>query len=399
MRRLLTSLFVAPVLGLVACGANDAGTGGSSGTSGTSGSATGTSASSATTGAGGGGAYVPPSVPTACAAPVVTPGATWSAPSGGRFSSLALGWDGQRAAVAYVASASPSGWSVELRMLHADGTLDGDAMHLGDAMSTPPPAITLAMHAGAVVVCMDHAAASVACFGYPGTGLPSSGFSTPGSGPSLATGAAGVGLVYGTGSEFHSRLLDDTGKPLGDDHVVATAQGAGAPSPILASNDDGYAALSVPWGSILWRFDRAFQEEEGHTLAGFRDRPTRIAGLGSTIGAVWPDTSEVDFRLADAGGLGAPVKIDATWAQPVYSSVDVTRAGASFAAVWSASEGHMGYRAIDAKGAPLGAAADVMQLGWDDNPVSIIGVADGFLVGSATGPGTDTMQIAHLACP
>ncbi len=405
----MKSLVLAPLFFLAAgtaCSGNDGGAGGTGSTttaittSNATGSTSAAGTASTSTGTGGNGnGYVPPVVAAACAAPVVTPSATWT---GLQFASVKLGWDGQRGAVAYAESKSPGEWDVKVRMLHGDGTIDGAPVSLMKATSTSAPVVSLATRPGALVVCADHVLGlQVDCVGYAGAGQPTAGLSVLiGTGPSVSIGAAGFGVVYGSGIEFHSQLLADDGAPSGADHIVATAQNAGFPNAVTTSNDDGYSALSVNWGSILWRFDNQFQEEEGHTFPGWQNKPTRIAGLGSTIGAVWPDANQVSFRIGDANDvLSTPVKIDDVGASPVYSNVDVTRGKASFAAVWSAFEGHMGYRAIDATGSPLGAPQNVMDLGWDDNPVSIAGVTDGFLVAAAAGSDNGTIKIAHLGCP
>lgn len=394
-----------PILG--ACSGNDGNVGGSGSTGSLSTSSTSstmpTSSSTGTsTGTGGNGSgYTPPVVPAACATPVVTPAATWDAPANQHFGAVEIAWDGARGAVAYAESTTPSSWDVKVQMLKADGSVDGAPVKLLAAGGSPLPVVALAMRPSALVACVEHSPANqLACAAYGGSGTPTPGFTGPGTGPSLVMGAAGFGLLYGAGIELHSQLLTDAGLASGADHVVATAQNAGFPNPVSTSNDDGYLALSVPWGSIMWRFDDQFQELEGKTIPGWLNRPSRIAGLGTTVGTVSADASQVSFRHAGSSGMvSASVKIDDVGASPVYSQVDVTRGKASFAAVWSAFEGHVGYRAIDASGSPLGTPQNVMDTAWDDNPVRIVGVADGFLVASATGSALTTIKIAHLACP
>jgi hypothetical protein len=39
-----------------------------------------------------------------------------------------------------------------------------------------------------------------------------------------------------------------------------------------------------------------------------------------------------------------------------------------------------------------------MMTAWDDNPVAVTGVGDGFLVIAATQPSVDDMIVTHLGC-
>jgi hypothetical protein len=327
------------------------------------------------------------------------------APAGERFFTVRLAWSGSEAALAYAESTATDAWDVKLQRLSGAGAAEGNPIPLGSSVGMFAPTISIAASISGYVACWDRAGAAgdLACVALPVGGTSATkGLVTPGVSPAVAYGPAGFGLVFGVGSgnELRSQHLDGSGLALGMAHTVAKSSGAELAAPVLASTKDGYAALEVSWAGILWRFDSSFEEEEGNTLLGWVERPTRIAGGEAHVGAVWPAQQGVMFRVVDAANVGtAPVKIDAVGAASVYSHTDVARGKGSFAAVWSAFEGSMGYRAVGLDGAPLGDARDVLSLGWDDNPVTIVGVADGFLVASATGFSYDLIKVAHLGCP
>ena len=82
-----------------------------------------------------------------------------------------------------------------------------------------------------------------------------------------------------------------------------------------------------------------------------------------------------------------------------YSHMGVAGGKASFAVVWSDFGGFIGYRAVDPTSKPLGPVAQLTMTSWDDNPVTITGVSDGFLLATAAGTALDDMIVSHLGCP
>jgi hypothetical protein len=109
-----------------------------------------------------------------------------------------------------------------------------------------------------------------------------------------------------------------------------------------------------------------------------------------------PQVSSVFVDAANV--VGAKQKVDKASASSAYGRVDAAGGVDSFALAWSAFEGNIDYRALDGTGAPQGSAVDVVPSGWDDNPLSIVPVTDGFLVAVGVGI-TYSVVMMHLGCP
>lgn len=383
--------------------ADGTGTGASSSGDASAGS-TGTmsSSSSGTGGMGGAPVYTPPAVKAACAAPTIGAPKELGDPMD-RYGSPALDWHGGEAVLAYALRDGMDTWGVHLRALGADATIGADVQLSNQAKSGSftPPTVTVATGPTESIVCHDqtNTGPKIRCFVVK-AGAAALGLEVAGAQPSLAFGAAGYGLVYVDGDTMFSQRLKGDGTADGPPHEVASSTSMDGAAPILTATSDGYAALSSAWG-LMWRFNAQFGEIEGMAVAGWKDKPTRIAGSGAFVGAVHGDTDGVKFRrVSPENVLGAASKIDAPGASPIYQYTAIARGDAqTFAAVWSGFEGNVGYRAIDATGGAIGAATDVLSTAWDDNAVAITPVADGFIVAATANPSFDTLRVVHLACP
>lgn len=389
-------------------GCDDATTTDTTGTASTSsdassGSTGSSSSSSGTGGMGGSPAYTPPPVKSACAAPTKGTIHELSGANMERYGSPALDWDGASAGLAYAITDGPDTWSIHFQPVGLDGSLGGADVYVANQQKTGlfPPRVAVAMGAGVAMVCNDNTnnGPELRCFAISG-GASSLGLTVTGAQPALAFGAAGFALVYADAGKLWSQRLKTDATPDGAPHEVASSTSPDSAAPTLTATSDGYAALSSAWG-LMWRFDGTFTELEGMAVAGWKDAPTAIAGSGALVGAVFGESSGVKFRRVEPDNtLGASVKIDAPMASSIYQYTAIARgASDTFAAVWSEYEGFIGYRAIDATGAPIGAAVDVLPSNWDDNAVAITSVSDGFLVASTVNPSADALSVVHLGCP
>lgn len=356
-------------------------------------------------GGSGGGFDVELPVAEACAAPTTHAGSSWTSAAGERFSSPRLAFNAAGAAIAYAESTGESSWELKLQQLNSTGQKSGSAVSLGSTTMPRPPNLTIAETTSGFVICWDVAGdngGELACAAVDSGGSEvTAGFTHAGSRPSLALGPAGVGLLYGSGNGLYSQLLNKDGAAVGADHEVATSTGASPADPVAAGMSGGYAAVAADWTGILWRFDEGFEELEGRTNIGWAKQPTSMAGTGTTVGAAWPDgAGGVVFKRVDAEDhVVGPSRVDDEAASSIYQYTAVARgAGGTFAVAWSAFEGYVGYRAIGADGLPRGEPIEALPSNWDDNPVTLVGVTDGFLLASAINPGYDEIVVVHLAC-
>lgn len=366
------------------------GTGGTGGMGGTGGSG----------GSGGSGGWTEAPVVPACASPTITPGATWMAAPGQRFSTIRLAARGDKVGIAYAESTGPSTWQVKLQRLDLAGQVDGPPVSVS-TIDVPVisfvPVVSVATDGLRFLLCFDSAPSEFGCSIVDSDVGASAGVG-PGESPSVAFGPAGFGQIYGNGSNLVSQALDVSGTPVGDPHVVL--MGGGPYNPKLTATSIGYASLETATIGILHRFDASFAEEEGNTVIGWPDSPFDIAGSGPAVGTIWLATGAPMFRRVDGSNDPSdPVQVNPVGASSVYSHVAITGGDDSYAAVWSAFEGYLAYRAIDGAGVPQGEMVEAVPLDWNDNPVAIAGVSNGFMVAGAAGITNDTMKIAHLGCP
>lgn len=390
---------------LAGCG-DDSSSGGSGGSGGATGGSGGEGAAGGgNTGGSGGGAQVELPVSEACEAPTVHAGSSWTPAAGQRFASPQLAAQATGAALAYAESIGEDSWELKLQALTPSGQKSGAPMVLGTSSAALAPNVTIAAAASGFVVCWDSTVAAtteLACSAVAaGASEATAGLTREGSHPALAFGPAGVGLLYGAGNALYSQLLDEGAAAVGAEQEVAHSSGRTSADPVAAGMSSGYVAVAADWTGILWRFDPTFTELEGETQAGWAKRPTSLAGTGTLVGAAWPDPANgVTFKRVDANdGVVGPTRVDDEAASSIYRFTAVARGGSeTFAVVWSAFEGHVGYRAIGADGSARGQPIEVLMTHWDDNPVSIVGVSDGFLVASAINPGYDELVVVHLAC-
>jgi hypothetical protein len=318
-------------------------------------------------------------------------GAEWKAASGQHFWALRAAWGGKEAAVAYAESTS-SGWDIKLQRLTEAGATSGSVVALGTSAASTMigPVVALGGDANHYVACWDGGGtgSNVACAVVPvGTGSATPAFSAPGDSPSIAVGPAGWALAYGSGGEIVAQALGSDGKASGASVMVGAQQ---PPSPNLVATSNGFAV--VGGGYALYRLDATLHPMGSAVTVGAGMAPAGVAASGDTVGVAWAESMQDSFVAVTAtfvdDGMGG-----------TYTHVAATAGKSSFAVVWSDFNAVIGYRAVDATGALLGTVQHVMMTSWDDNPVGVTGVGDGFLVVAATSPSVDDMIVTHLACP
>jgi hypothetical protein len=316
---------------------------------------------------------------------------------GQRFSSIRLAARGDKVALVYAESTGPSTWQVKLQHLDLAGEVDGSPVNVATVDAPIAPVISVATDGLRYILCFEVSPSMFGCSAVEMDAVAPAGIGA-GESPSVAFGSAGFGQIYSNGSNLVSQALDLTGSPVGAPHVVL--MGGGPFNPKLTATSIGYASLETDVIGILHRFDASFVEEEGNTVLGWPDSPFDIAGSGPAVGAIWIDSGAPTFRRVDgSNNPSAPVEVNAVGASSIYSHVAITGGDDSYAVVWSAFEGYLGYRAMDGAGVPQGEVVEAVSLGWNDNPVAIAGVLNGFIVAAAAEIATDTMKIVHLGCP
>jgi hypothetical protein len=322
------------------------------------------------------------------------------------FDAPQIAWNGSSAAIVYTQSAT-GGYSVQLQALDGSGNAVSSPVQLA-AVTTASSQFGLltaiAPSGSGFIACWD-TAPGITCAAIPATGTPVNGLSLSGdSAPSLAAGAAGVWLAYDSGgTTLEVQPLDATANASGtpwSQSLTISAQIAFAPTPsgyaigVPGQNtEDTYnEALSLysPTGSVL---------SPGWTPITNASRAPGIAALGSNLLVTFQDLNgqAADAVLETAAGAGAEIVLSAS-TDSTYGNTAVAAAVGSYATVWSGSE-YLSYLALDATGTPVGSQVQVVNQNWDDNPLSIVAVTDGFLVAAALGEGNGTVEVLHLGCP
>jgi hypothetical protein len=372
-------------------------TGSTATSTGAGGSSSSSSASSGTGGAGGTG-FTPPTIPAACTTPTTASGAEWKAASGEHFWGLRAAWGGKEAAIAYAESTGSTGWAIKLQRLTEAGAASGAVVSLGVslAMATAGPVVGLATDGNRYMACWDQAntGSDVACAVVPvGMGGATPGFSGPGDSPTIAVGTAGWALAYGSNGKIVAQALGNDGKASGASVNVGAQQ---PPSPNIVATTAGFAV--VGGGYTLYRLDAMLHSVGSAVPVGSGSSPLGVAAAGDTVGVAWADSMQDSFVAIAANTPSTTVAADDGMGG-TYSHVAAAAGKSTFAVVWSDVGGTIGYRAVDATGTLLGSVQHVMMTAWDDNPVAVTGVGDGFLVIAATSPSVDDMIVTHLACP
>jgi hypothetical protein len=321
----------------------------------------------------------------ACLAPAITPGLTIEAASGDSILSPALAAGSVDVAVAYYES------GIHVQRLTPAGAASGtDVLVASGAMSSGElPTFAFAATPAGYVAC---SAALVCSFLPTGSSTATMMFAVEGSAPSLAYGPGGLVLAY---LNFQNTVtlqrLSDQGGASGSSMTVIGATGA----PVIIANAEGF---SVGSGLTLYQIDLSLGvQSTGPLPAGW----SRMAASGATIGlaGVDPDSGAAVFWNAGGGPLAQGSELDVDGGT-TYSQVGLAAAGdGTYAASWSAFGGYIGYRAIDALGAPVGSPVQAIAADWDDNGNAIILVRDGFLLAGTVDPGNDKLVVVHLGCP
>jgi hypothetical protein len=329
--------------------------------------------------------------------PTTAPGAEWKAASGEHFWALRAAWGGKEAAIAYAESTGSTGWAIKLQRLTKAGAASGAVVTLGSslAMATMGPVVGLSTDGNRYIACWDKAntGSDVACAVVPvGTGGATPGFSGAGDSPSIAVGASGWALAYGSSGKIVAQALGNDGKASGASVNVGAQQ---PPSDIVATSA-GFAM--VAGGYTLYRLDATLHPVGSGVVVGSGQNPAGVAAAGDTVGVAWADSMQDSFVAVAASKPSTTVAVDDGMGG-TYSHVATAAGKSTFAVVWSDVGGVIGYRAVDATGTLLGSVQHVMMTAWDDNPVAVTGVGDGFLVVAATSPSVDDMIVTHLACP
>jgi hypothetical protein len=347
------------------------------------------------------GGFHPPPVPAACAAPTVAPGASITPATGQHLVSPRLAWDGTQAVVAYAESTASGQFTVKLQRLTGAGQIAGDPVELGPSASTFGLHVALATDGTVDLVCWEETSSQgIRCASAPAAG---SGAATAGatiasaSLPSLSYGEGGFVLAYAGTGGAELQALDASGQV----HGAVVAAGSGATTALaVVARSSGYAAIVGGDGGLaMRRFDKALAPAgDPITLAAsFSATDVAAAASGDEVVAVWGEQLQVSEVTVAADGSVRPLAAVAP--ENIYSQVGAARAAGSFVTTWSSEGGHIGYRAIDGAGAPMGTPQTALAVNWDDNQHDISGVADGFLVVSTVSSGGDSLALAHLACP
>jgi hypothetical protein len=373
------------------------GTGGTTTTSGTGGHGGSAGAGGA---AGQGGGITLPPVKAACASPAIKPGDTWMAATGDNFPQVAISWSGTEAALVYqeAPSCGPSTPTLSLQRLSGEGVRIGSPIALASGGTTQ--VLTVASDASRHLACWDGAVsgATVACAAVPvGGGTVSMGLMVTGRHPSIAIGPHGYALAYEGDTDLVVQALDDEANAVGSP-VTVTSLALSAPS--LVATTSGFAVLGSDFA--LRRLGPTLAPVGGPVSVGtsFNGELAAIAAAGDLVGAVWGSAMSVTFAMVDATGkVVGPATVDDPSFMGTYGVVSAAGGDGSFALAWSSISGQIGYRAAGGTGALLGTPVQAVGVDWDENPVAIAAVADGFLIATAAGEGLNTMTMAHLACP
>lgn len=359
-----------------------------------------------TGGSGGGDLPGPADVATACAEPVVTEGARWSAPADGRLIVGSMAWTGTMGAVAYATSEDDYTWFVYVQRVDGAGEAIGDASAVGrqlfeepgGAEPLPVPSVSMTAADGRFVVCWTGAddGGSFGCSSVDEAGLVTPGFFEPGARPAVALGPAGVGLVYLAGDELMGLRIGAHALPIAEPQVVLTSSDAFEGVILgLAASSVGYVGYA---DALLPRFDASFDDLDAAAL-GWTTLPIALAGSEDVFGAVWGSLDGVKVRVMgpDEDEFGEDVRIDGAEGSTSAFTATITRGDASFATAWAAPPGVL-YAGVDLDGQPVGAPIAVLESLPTITSVAATGVADGFLVASSIGGDPEEIAVVHLAC-
>jgi hypothetical protein len=250
-----------------------------------------------------------------------------------------------------------------------------------------------------LVACWTGAEAgdAIECAAVLDDGTVTAGLVAPGRNPAVATGAAGVGLVYWEGNAFVSRRLSEEGVALEEPHEVFTTPGTELDvRPVLAASSVGYVSGA---DVLLPRFDVAFDEIEGAAILGWTSLPISLAGTDDVIGAAWGSLDGVQVRVLgpDDEDFAEPVRIDGLEGSTSAATTAITRGDGSFATLWSVDAPLM-YAPIDMNGQPRAAPNAVAELSSRSDALGVTGVPQGFLAAAVTGGSQQELVVVYLAC-
>lgn len=348
----------------------------------------------------------PAAVATACAEPVVTVGARWSAPADGRLIVGSMAWTGTVGAVAYAASVNDYAWDVFVQLVDGAGDAIGDPIVLGreefeepgGAEPLPVPSVSMTAAGKRFVACWTGAdgGGSFGCASIDEEGVASPGLLEPGGRPAVALGPAGVGLVYLAGDELLGLRLGADALPIGEPQVVLTSSDAFEGVILgLAASSVGYVGYA---DAVLPRFDASFDDLDAAAL-GWTTLPIALAGSDDVFGAVWGSLDGVKARVMGPGEdeFGEDVRIDGAEGSTSAFTATITRGDASFATAWAAPPGVL-YAGVDLDGQPRGEPIVVLESIPTISAVAATGVTDGFLVGASIVDDPEEIVVVHLAC-
>jgi hypothetical protein len=348
----------------------------------------------------------PPPVSEACDAPTGGVVESFAADDAQRFDAIALSWNGTTTGLAYAESTGELTWTIWLQRLDGAGSVAGDRIALGTATLTedpvgplPRPWLSSTSIGPSVVTCWTGADAgdAIACAAVLEDGTLAAGVTAPGKNPAVATGPAGVGLVYSEGNAFVSRRLDHEGLAAEEPHEVFTVSGTELDvRPVLAASSVGYVSGA---DLLLPRFDAAFDELEGQAILGWTSLPVSIAGSDDVIGAAWGSLDGVQVRVlgADDEDFAQPVRVDGLDGSTSAATTAITRGDGSFATVWSVDASLM-YAPIDPSGELRAAASRTVDLSTRSDALGVTGVAQGFVAAAVTGSSGQELVVAFLDC-
>jgi hypothetical protein len=339
----------------------------------------------------------PPEVAGACDTPVATTTSTRDAAAERRFDGVTMAYSGATVALLYAESTGESTWTVWLQRLDPSGEALDERIDLGpttlttvDPIGFPPPRpwLSLTAIADTFVACWTGAdgGSSIACTAVDDAGTVSEGLVTLGRNPGVATGPAGVGLVYTVDNEFVSRRLDPFAVALEQPHVVFSVSGTDLEvRPDVAGTSTGYVAGA---DILLPRFDEMFREREGDAASGWTSLPVSLAGSGDVVGAAWGSLDGVQARvlLPDAEEFGDPARIDGLEGNTSAATTVIARADDSFAILWSVDFGTAG-------------PTELLEVVPRSDALALTATADGFLGAAVLGSGQEELSVLAIACP
>jgi hypothetical protein len=353
----------------------------------------------------------PPS-PAACPA-TITMGDTLLPTTGEHFLTVSIASAGSEVGLVYEESIGTTGATAKLQRLTPEGIKIGDPVLLATITfgAVGYAATTVASNSAEYIACWLVNSANFACAPVPlATGPAGAAHSyTTSNVMSLAYGPGGWVLGRGAVSTNISlQFLDDTANALGASmsyglvastasgmHVVPTATG-------YALGTVSQASGAAEWMRIT-RVDRSLIRVGSDALVTQDSTMTEffLSASGDDLLVLYRDVTTspgpvMAVPVSASNSVGSPVAIAGA---TTHGYLDVAGRGASFLAAWDDTSNQLEVASFDSSGAPTGGSQAALDQSFDQDPIALAAVADGFLVASTVTSGKTTIDILHLACP